>query len=132
MLVSLELNHVVNPEQNKHDAVDQYGNTFEYKVYSRMSWSFQDISDQVLSSYLNDAAIILAVVDKSNFIVTNIFSCSPTAIVTLLENKIQQKMKSEKDIRRLLANISKSDLKKCCHKAMHAKYSDYHKIKVRW
>lgn len=110
LLVALELGHFVNPEQNKHDAVDQSGHTYEYKVYTRMSWSFQDISDQVLASYLNDEAIILAVVNKADFVVTNIFRCSPEAIVSILSNKIQDKLCSGKEIRRLMATINKSDL----------------------
>lgn len=110
LLVALELGHIVNPEQNKHDAVDKSGHTYEYKVCTRMNWSFQDISDQVLSSYLNDEAIILAVVNKADFVVTNIFRCSPESIVSILRKKTQDKLCSGKEVRRLMATINKSDL----------------------
>ena len=68
LIVALELDHSVNPEQGgregAHDAYDAEGNPYEYKVSKTTSWNFQDISENVLNKYYNDKSIILAVVDK--------------------------------------------------------------------
>ncbi|KNY30473.1 hypothetical protein [Pseudobacteroides cellulosolvens] len=93
LLVADILGHTVNSEQKKHDAVDELGNTFEYKISGdKKVWTFQDISDNVLDSYLNDKAIILAVVNKSIFGVRDIYMCNPNAMVTLLRKKLQKKI----------------------------------------
>ena len=110
LLVGMKLHHKINPEQNRHDARDQDGQTYEYKVYTKPSWSFQDISNKVLDGYLNDKAIILAVVDKSNFDVTSIYSCNPNAIVDILKTKLQRRTQKSPSTRRLIACINKSDL----------------------
>lgn len=110
LLVAMELGHSINPEQYKHDAVDQCGRTYEYKVYTSMSWSFQDISDKVLDSYLNDEAIILATIDKQNFMVTNIYSCNPRVIVDILYTKLHNKQQARIKMRRLKETITKTDL----------------------
>jgi len=106
----MKLGHSINPEQYKHDAVDQYGKTYEYKVYTRMSWSFQDISDRVLNGYLNDEAIILAIVDKQNFIVKKLYICNPDAIVKILYIKLQNKQRAKKKMSRLKETITQKDL----------------------
>lgn len=110
LLVGMKLGHTINPEQYKHDAVDQYGKTYEYKVYTRMSWSFQDISDRVLNGYLNDEAIILAIVDKQNFIVKKLYICNPDAIVKILYIKLQNKQRAKKKMSRLKETITQKDL----------------------
>lgn len=69
LLVADKLGHYINPEQKKHDAYDDDGLTYEYKVSIRPTWTFQDISDNVLNSYINDNKIVLAVVDKVRFCV---------------------------------------------------------------
>lgn len=54
LLVAYELNHNVNSEQRKHDAYDEWGRTYEYKVSSDPRWTFQDITQNVLDGYLDD------------------------------------------------------------------------------
>ena len=87
LLVADKLGHHINPEQKKHDAVDENGNTYEYKVSKLPGWIFQDISDNVLDSYLNDRQIVLAVVDKVQFRVRFVYLCEPQPLVKLLRKK---------------------------------------------
>lgn len=119
LLVALELDHTVNSEQGgregAHDAYDNFGRTYEYKVSKNHSWNFQDISDNVLNKYYNDEAIILAVVDKTSIKVTNIYTASPNLVVPRLKEKLNSKISkkalSGETIRRLQVSLSKSDLK---------------------
>lgn len=110
LLVGLELNHHVNSDQKKHDAIDESGNTYEYKVSSKASWAFQDISDNVLDSYLSDKFIILAVVNKKEFLVDKIYACSSYEIVSILKYKLTEKSKNNKEIKRLSASIGITDV----------------------
>lgn len=64
LLVSGKLGHRINPEQRKHDANDEQGRTYGYKVTKKYSWKFQDISENVLESYIQDEKMILAVLIK--------------------------------------------------------------------
>lgn len=111
VLVSVKLGHSVNPDQKKHDAVDAYGHTYEYKVSSRKIWAFQDISQRVLDNYLDDTAIILAIVDKRSFSVVNIYACSPKAIVSLLNKKLDFANAHNAHLRRRFAIIGVGNLK---------------------
>lgn len=112
LLVAFELEHNINPEQRKHDAYDELGRTYEYKVSSNTNWTFQDITPSVLNGYLDDEKIVLAVVDKRRFIVQKIYYCDPNVIVSILKNKLQKKIKSSKEINRLSAGIGIMDVKK--------------------
>ena len=113
LLVALELKQFVNSEQGgregAHDAFDHDGNTYEYKVYKTRNWNFQDISDSVLEKYYNDNKIYLAVVDKTNLIVKEIYSVTPKDAVPLLKNKLKEKIKKaeskNKTIRRKQVSI---------------------------
>ena len=100
----------INPDQKKQDAYDQFGRTYEYKVSSRKSWTFQDITTNVLSGYLEDEKIVLAVVDKKNFQVVEVCYCNPDAIVSMLENKLQDKRERVETINRLSATIGVGDI----------------------
>ncbi len=111
LLVGLKLNHTVNSDQKKHDASDKYGNTFEYKVSSNAHWTFQDISENVLDSYLSDKCIILAVVNKKDFLVERIYACCPPIIVSILKEKLSEKSKKNEEVRRLSASIGIKDVK---------------------
>lgn len=111
LLVSGELGHRINPEQRKHDACDQQGRTYEYKVTKKYSWKFQDISENVLESYMQDEKIILAVVDKKEFIVENVYICDPKAIVTILRNKLSLLFEHREEVRRLEATINIGDVR---------------------
>lgn len=120
LLIASTLGHHINSEQGgregAHDAYDDEGNLFEYKVSKTYSWNFQDISENVLNKYLLDSEIILAVVDKTSLSVTEIFSANPTLVVDLLREKLKTKIerfrKQGKEIRRLQVSLSKNDLKK--------------------
>ena len=118
LLVALKLNHKVNPENGgrlgAHDAEDKLGNTYEYKVYKTRMWNFQDISDAVLDKYLLDKKIILAVVDKENLKVEEIYSADPSEVVPVLRSKLQAKARSlaakGKELRRKQISLSYSDI----------------------
>lgn len=115
VLVALRLGHQVQSEQAKHDAVDSEGNTYEYKVGKGSSWSFQDISKDVLNKYLQNKSIILATVDKEEFEVKKIYEADPSKVVKLLKRKLREKTKryraSGKEVRRVQASLSAKDLR---------------------
>jgi len=115
MLVALHLEHQVLSEQLGHDAKDEFGKTFEYKVSKNHSWNFQDISPNVLKKYLDDEAIMLAVVNKQNLTVEEIHKADSKKVVELLKKKLQEKkirfQKKGKELRRSQVSLSKGDLK---------------------
>lgn len=115
LLPAVILGHQVSSEQTGPDAKDGLGNTFEYKVSKTHSWSFQDISPEVLQKYEKDKEIILAVVDKHNLIVTNIYTSNPQKVVKQLKQKLEEKKeryaKKGKKIRRRQVSLSRGDLK---------------------
>ncbi len=116
VLVALHLGHKVQSEQAKHDAVDPSGNMYEYKVAKGRSWSFQDISAKVLRKYLSDKSIILAIVDKNEFIVKKIYEADTRKIVFLLRKKLREKkaryLGMGKEIRRKQISLSVKDILK--------------------
>lgn len=122
LLVAIELNHNVNSEQGgragAHDAYDEQGNNYEYKVAKNHSWQFQDISDNVLKKYLSEKEIILAVVDKTNLQVLKKYSVSTQKTVALLKQKLATKEATGKEIRRLQASLTKGDLKRLSAKEL--------------
>ena len=115
VLVALKLGHKVQSEQAKHDAVDKLGNLYEYKVAKGLSWSFQDISSEVLHKYLSDKSVILASVDKNDFVVKKIYEADAKKVVTLLRRKLREKrrryLSSGKEIRRKQVSLNPKDLK---------------------
>jgi len=113
LLVSLKLEHQVLSEQAGHDAVDDQGNFYEYKVSKTFSWNFQDISDNVLAKYKKEKAVILAVVDKENMKVIKIFEANSHKVVKKLKEKLGDKTKryaQKGGLRRLQVSLSKGDL----------------------
>lgn len=112
LLVAYELNHNVNSEQRKHDAYDEWGRTYEYKVSSDPRWTFQDITQNVLNGYLDDEKIVLAVVDKKIFSVERVYFCDPSAIVSILQCKLQERMNGKKTIRRISSHIGMVDVRR--------------------
>lgn len=117
LLVALELGHDICSEQGgregAHDAYDSEGNSYEYKVSKSHSWNFQDISPAVLKKYYSDKEIILAVVDKKNIEVIEIYSAKPKDVVPRLEEKLEEKLdRNNGNIRRLQVSLSKGDLSK--------------------
>ena len=111
-MVAYELNHNVNSEQRKHDAYDEWGRTYEYKVSSDPRWTFQDITQNVLDGYLDDEKIVLAVVDKKIFSVERVYFCDPSAIVSILQCKLQKRMNGKKTIRRISSHIGMVDVRR--------------------
>ncbi len=115
ILVSIILGHKVLSEQLGHDAIDGAGNYYEYKIAKNYSWNFQDISDKVLDKYKNDKNIILAVADKVNMEITEIFNADSLKTIKLLKQKLRYKkslFKSKgKKLRRLQVSLTKGDLK---------------------
>jgi len=117
-LVAVELNHNINSEQGGneggHDAFDEWGNMYEYKVSKTYSWQFQDISENVLEKYKDDKAIILAVVNKTKIEVITVLSAEPDKIVKRLKEKLAEKVikykEKNKEIRRLQVSLTKRDL----------------------
>ena len=114
VLVALKLNHQVQSEQLKHDAVDSEGNTYEYKVSKSTTWSFQDISEDVLLKYKTNKSIILAVVDKNDFSVKTIYEANTESIIDLLKKKLLEKQErytsQGKTVRRIQASLSGRDM----------------------
>ena len=119
LLVAIKLNHFVNSEQGgregAHDAFDQDMNVYEYKVYKKRTWNFQDISDTVLHKYLLDKKIVLAVVDKTNLKVKEIYSVDPKDAVPKLKEKLNKKIENLKrkgqELRRRQISLSFTDVK---------------------
>ncbi|MFA6919238.1 MAG: hypothetical protein WC244_04015 [Patescibacteria group bacterium] len=115
ILVALILNHRALSEQLGHDAVDDQGRFYEYKVSKSNSWNFQDISDKVLDKYKNDYKIILAVVDKDEFKIKKIYEVNSLLTIKKLKKKLSDKKAKYKQmgkvLRRLQISLSMGDLK---------------------
>jgi hypothetical protein len=118
LVVAEKLGHFVNSEQGgragAHDAHDANGSWYEYKVDQSLGWSFQDISDAVLSKYSNLEAFILAVVDKPNFTVKEIYRVEAKPLIAIIKQKRKDKemeYKSKgKEIRRSQVTVGKREL----------------------
>lgn len=115
VLVALKLGHRVQSEQAKHDAIDESGNMYEYKVAKGSNWSFQDISNDVLRKYLSDRSIILASVDKDKFVVKKIYNANTKKTVNLLRRKLREKRQRYsllgKEIRRKQISLNTKDMR---------------------
>jgi hypothetical protein len=118
LIVSIPLNHSVNSEQGGRegafDAFDANGNTYEYKVSKNRSWNFQDISPNVLNKYLSRKSIVLAVVNKSELNVAEIYFADPKEVVKRLKSKLAEKETrfhaEGKELRRFQVSLSQADL----------------------
>jgi hypothetical protein len=115
VVVAAKLNHKVNGEQGgragAHDASDEKGRWYEYKVAKGDTWSFQDISDAVLEKYYETEAIICATVDKTSFGVVRIITISPEKLVPFLRKRRDEKksrlMKTGVEMRRNQISLGK-------------------------
>jgi hypothetical protein len=120
VLVSLPLGHTVNSEQGgragAHDAFDENGGDYEYKVSSTKSWNFQDISPAVLEKYLNCEQIVLAIVDKTAIRVKDIWVADSIEVVKRLRTKLGEKGEAYaaigKEVRRQQVSLSAGDLER--------------------
>lgn len=130
ILVALILGHKVLSEQSGHDAINDNGEPYEYKVSKSNSWNFQDISDKVLNKYKNDKKIILALVDKNEFVIIKIYEADPAKTIRRLKIKLIEKKKRFKEkgkkIRRLQVSLSVGDLNKIKSKVI---YTNVKKVK---
>lgn len=116
VLVGMKLGHRVLSEQKKFDAIDSKGHYYEYKISITHSFSFEDISEAVLSKFAKVKKILLVVIDKSELKVIHLYEAYPSIVVKRLKEKLydkEQKYKSQgKEIRRLQVSLSKGDLVK--------------------
>ncbi len=116
ILVALILGHKVLSEQSGHDAKDELGRYYEYKVAKTYSWNFQDISKKVLNKYKDDNKIVLAIVDKDDFKIVKIFEADPLKTIRTLKRKLRNKKlkfkQQGKKLRRLQVSLSGKDIKK--------------------
>lgn len=123
ILVSLHTGHKILSEQKAHDAIDNNGNYYEYKVARNHSWNFEDISPKVLSKFLQEKAVVLAIIDKAKMKVLKIFYTDPTMVVKRLEEKLEEKRirysKEGKIVRRLQVSLSAGDLVKVGSKQVY-------------
>lgn len=91
LIVALELNHMVCSEQGgqegSYDAYDDKENLYEYKVYNSRGWTFQDISENILIKYNKVHEFILAVVDKTEIEVEEIFAIPAEEMIPVIRNK---------------------------------------------
>lgn len=118
LVVAERLGHSVNSEQGgragAHDAHDAQGRWYEYKVDNSIGWSFQDISDAVLKKYSNLEAFILAVVDKPNFKVQEIYRVETQPLISIIRAKRDAKAKEYKskgkEVRREQVTFGKREL----------------------
>lgn len=116
IVIANQLNHKPIPgHSGSRDAEDESGNQYEYKVYKTRTWNFQDISEAVLNKYYLDKKIILAVVDKTNLVVKEIYSVDPNDAVPKLKEKLQNKIdnlnKKGGILRRRQISLSFADIK---------------------
>lgn len=114
ILVSLHTGHKILSAQKSHDAIDGNGKYYEYKVSRTYSWSFEDISQKVLSKFKEEEAIVLAVIDKAKMSVTKIFFIDPIKAVIRLEEKLEERrlrfLTKGSQVRRLQVSLSLRDL----------------------
>ncbi len=118
VLVSLPLGHRVNSEQGgragAHDAMCAEGRDYEYKVSKSRSWNFQDISPAVLEKYYGCEEIVLAIVDKTQIEVREIWFADPARVIARLEQKLDERRQrvaaQGKQLRRLQVSLSAGDV----------------------
>ena len=98
-MTSVHLNHNVNSEQGgrlgSHDAYDQNGNQYEYKIAKTASWNFQDISEAVLKKYETVEAFVLAVKNIEKISIDKIYYCDKS-LITKIRSKLQEKKRGLK------------------------------------
>jgi hypothetical protein len=118
LIVAEKLGHSVNSEQGgragAHDAHDNQGRWYEYKINQSIGWSFQDISDAVLRKYVNLEAFILAVVDKPNFKVKEVYRAEAKPLIAVVKAKRDEKAREYKskgkEVRREQVTVGRGEL----------------------
>ena len=61
---------------------------------------------------MDDEKIVLAVVNKKKFSVERVYFCNPSAIVSILQCKLQDQMNGKKTIRRISSYIGMVDVRR--------------------
>ena len=118
VVVAEKLNHKVNSEQGgregAHDASDENGSWYEYKVGISTSWNFQDISDAVLNKYEELNAVVCAQVDKQTIGVKQLIEIAPDLLIPHLKKKLKSKERDYKSkgktLRRKAISVTKNEL----------------------
>ena len=115
LLTSIHLNHNVNSEQGgregAHDAFDEYGNQYEYKISKATNWNFQDISENVLSKYEHIKHFILAIKDVDSVSIKTIYVVDINLLDRIREKLEEKKVKKGSAIRRLQISVTLKDIK---------------------
>jgi hypothetical protein len=114
VLTSIHLNHNVNSEQGgrvgAHDAFDQDGNQYEYKISKSKSWNFQDISENVLKKYEELHYFVLAIKNVNSVSINTIYIVNIKLLDRIRSKLEEKKNKSDKALRRLQISISFRDI----------------------
>ena len=118
VLTAIHLNHNVNSEQGgragAHDAYDEFGNQYEYKISKSNSWNFQDISENVLKKYESLENFILAIKDVHSTSIKKIYVVD-IELLDRIKEKLEEKAirfaEKGKLVRRLQISITLNDAK---------------------
>ena len=117
LITSVYLNHNVNPEQGgrlgAHDAYDEGGNQYEYKISKTENWNFQDISEAVLKKYESVEGFILVTKNIETMSVRTIYHCNNNLLIKIREKMEMKakKFKAEgKTLRRKQISLTKKDI----------------------
>lgn len=115
LLTSIHLGHNVNSEQGgregAHDAFDENGNQFEYKISKSTSWNFQDISENVLAKYEGLKNFILAIKDVDSVSIKTIYVVDVKVLHRIRQKLEEKKIKKGGVLRRLQVSLTLRDIK---------------------
>lgn len=119
LFLSNILGHKINSKQGgiggKHDAEDNKGQKFEYKISQVSSWIFEDVSDNVIENMRLLDGIYVAKIDKRYFAVNEVLLLDTKNTMDFIKEKrdkmIADKQKNNKAIRRLSVSVSLNEAK---------------------
>jgi len=115
LLTSIHLGHNVNSEQGgrvgAHDAYDEFGNQFEYKISKSNNWNFQDISENVLAKYEHLKHFVLAIKDVKSVSIKTIYIVDTKLLNRIREKLDAKKIKKGTTLRRLQISLTLRDIK---------------------
>ena len=115
LLTSIHLNHNVNSEQGgrdgAHDAFDEAGNQYEYKISKSPSWNFQDISENVLTKYEQIKNFVLAIKEVDSVSIKKIYIVKTDVLNRIKEKLEEKKVKKNGVLRRLQISLTFKDIR---------------------
>lgn len=115
LLTSIHLNHNVNSEQGgregAHDAFDELGNQFEYKISKAKSWNFQDISENVLTKYEHLKYFVFAIKNVKSVSIETIYIVDTELLRRIREKLNEKKEKKGAALRRLQISVTLRDIR---------------------